>query len=123
MKLLSFDTSISSLSVAILDDKMLIDEVIVPPDDRNRQEAVTKLMPSIDKILEKANWHKSELTHLCVGIGPGSFTGIRIAVVTARSIAQGLNIPVIGINRFETIFEYLSTSAGIILDGGRNHVF
>lgn len=123
MKLLSFDTSISSLSVAILDQNSIVDEIVVEPDRFERQEAVTKLLPTIDQILNKANWSKEELTHVCIGIGPGSFTGTRIGVVTARSLSQGLNIPVIGVNRFLALTEALGIGSGIILDGGRNHVF
>ena len=60
--------------------------------DADRQHAVSMLMPGIDEIVNEARWDKRQLDCLVVGQGPGSFTGIRTAVVTARTLAQGLAV-------------------------------
>lgn len=148
MKVLSFDTGSASLSLALLEaqDELQVlrsqelEPVPPPPGTRggSRQEGVSRLMPAIDELLKVADCPKEELDLLVVGIGPASFTGIRIGVVTARSIAQALSLPLIGINRFQVIEQHLDNTnvpgisensegsigaRGLILDGGRGNLF
>ena len=123
IRFLSFDTSVNELSIAIFENGRLIDSVSIKPEDKNRQETVTRLIPEIDRLLNEHKWERESLTHLVVGIGPGSFTGVRIGVVTARTLAQALGLPLIGVNRFQTITSTIDSPSGIILDGGRNHLF
>lgn len=56
-----------------------------------------RLFPFLEELLSQAgvDWH--DLAAICVGTGPGNFTGIRISVAAARGLALGLNIPAIGI--------------------------
>ena len=54
-----------------------------------------RLLWSIDTVLQSAGWKIKEISGIAVGIGPGSFTGIRIGVTTARMLASSLKIPVI----------------------------
>lgn len=123
IRTLSFDTSVNQLSIAIFENGKLVDSTLVKPEEKNRQETVTRLIPEIDRILRDNSWSRDSLTHLVVGVGPGSFTGVRIGVVTARTLAQALGLPLIGINRFQSISSTIENSSGIILDGGRNHLF
>lgn len=129
LRMVSFDTSGRALSLALMEDGALLDSILIEPEGADRQEAVSALIPSIDNILVKNNWQKSDIEYLVVGVGPGSFTGVRIAVVTARSLAQALALPLIGVDRFAAInlhLQSLDQSAGsrlILLDGGRNFVF
>lgn len=151
MKVLSFDTGSASLSLALLEaqDELQVlrsqelEPVPPPPGTRggSRQEGVSRLMPAIDELLKIEDCPKEELDLLVVGIGPASFTGIRIGVVTARSIAQALSLPLIGINRFQVIEQHLDNTnvpgvsdvsessiggigaRGLILDGGRGNLF
>ena len=55
------------------------------------------LFERIDRALKSAHASIKDIELIAVGIGPGSFTGIRIAVTTARMLAQTLNVPLIGI--------------------------
>lgn len=57
----------------------------------------------IEQALEKNGLKPNELEFLCCSIGPGSFTGIRVAVNYMRALAWTLNIPVIGINTLEVL--------------------
>ena len=61
------------------------------------------LLPEIDKLLKKTNVSREQITSICVGRGPGSFTGVRIALATAKGIATALEIPLIGINTLEAV--------------------
>lgn len=55
------------------------------------------LLPELDRGLKSAGIVLSELTHVVVGIGPGSYTGIRVGVIVAKTLAFALEIPLIGI--------------------------
>ena len=59
------------------------------------------LMPLIQKLLTTCGVEKSQLTHIAVSVGPGSFTGIRIGVSTARALAQALQLPCIAVPTLE----------------------
>lgn len=123
MRLLSFDTSAPSLSVALIEDGVSICCRTVPPSEGGRQEAVSRLMPTIDAIVKENGWEKGDLEGVVVGTGPGSFTGVRVSVTTARAICQGLDLPLVGVSRFASIAGLVRLPAGIILDGGRGHFY
>lgn len=99
MKILSIDTSTSSLSVCIMDD----DEVIGEINLNNGLVHSTTLMPAIENLFTMLNFDKSELSHIAVTVGPGSFTGIRIGVATANAFSLALNIPVISISSLDAM--------------------
>ncbi|MGD9685098.1 MAG: tRNA (adenosine(37)-N6)-threonylcarbamoyltransferase complex dimerization subunit type 1 TsaB [Candidatus Obscuribacterales bacterium] len=123
MRLLSFDTSAPSLSVALIEDGVPVCCRTVPPSAGGRQEAVSRLMPTIDAIIKENGWEKRDLDGVVAGIGPGSFTGVRVSVATARAICQGLDLPLVGVSRFASIARLVPLPAAIILDGGRGHLF
>lgn len=99
MKILSIDTSTSSLSVCIMDD----DEVIGEINLNNGLVHSTTLMPAIENLFTILNFDKSELSHIAVSVGPGSFTGIRIGVATANAFSLALNIPVISVSSLDAM--------------------
>lgn len=68
-------------------------------------------------LLEKCVWTKEDLTFLSVSTGPGSFTGLRVGISFARAMAQGLNIPLIGVPTFEVIAAGLSHSSSSLSRG------
>lgn len=94
---LAFDTSAAHCAAALL-----------LPDGRvpHRLEAMEKgqaerLMPLLEELLAEAGIGWRDLGGIAVGIGPGNFTGVRIAVAAARGLALGLGIPAAGISGFE----------------------
>ena len=60
-----------------------------------------------------------------VGIGPGGFTGVRVAVVTGRTLAQALNLPLVGVNSLETAsyIEPSAAGAGVVKSASKTHCF
>ncbi len=91
----------------------------------NRQESVSLLIPTIDKLLSESGRAKADIACLAVGIGPGGFTGIRVAITTARTIAQALKVPLVPVNSLElACFDLQSkTALGIIKEASRTHCY
>jgi tRNA threonylcarbamoyl adenosine modification protein YeaZ len=94
MKVIAFDTSNQPLSVALLEDGQLIGQ---------REANVAKnhsvqLLPFIDELVRDAGWEPADLDRVIVAQGPGSYTGLRIAVTTAKTLAFTLGISLVGVS-------------------------
>jgi len=98
-KILAFDTSSEKGSVALLEGVTLRAEL------RTNIAAghSTHLLESINFLLARAGWELKELTLIASGIGPGSFTGIRIGVATGLGLAQSLAIPFVGVSGLDVL--------------------
>jgi tRNA threonylcarbamoyl adenosine modification protein YeaZ len=70
----------------------------------DRQQVASSLMPEVDKAFRELGWPKRSLDLIVAGVGPGSFTGVRVAVITARTLAQALQLPLIGVSLLETYY-------------------
>ncbi|WP_111558272.1 tRNA (adenosine(37)-N6)-threonylcarbamoyltransferase complex dimerization subunit type 1 TsaB [Paracoccus sediminilitoris] len=94
---LGFDTSAAHCAAALLRG----DEVLAERQEEMTKGQAERLMPLLEEMLAEAGvgWH--DLSVIGVGIGPGNFTGIRIAVAAARGLALALKIPAIGISATE----------------------
>lgn len=97
MKILSMDTSSDVCSVALLEDNEIIDEI----HNESEREHSQSLMPMIKELLEKNNITLDNIDLVATGIGPGSFTGIRIGIATVKAFSDAKNIPVVGVNSLE----------------------
>ncbi len=94
---LGFDTSAAHCAAALLRGDQLLAERF---EERARGQA-ERLIPMLEEILAEAGHRWSDLEALGVGVGPGNFTGIRIAVSAARGLALGLNVPAVGVSGFD----------------------
>lgn len=59
------------------------------------QQHTAELFPTISRLCEQLNWAPADIDQIMVSIGPGSFTGIRVGITAAKSLAYALSIPVI----------------------------
>lgn len=124
MRILSFDTSGNAIHLAVQENECLIAErTIVDPEQTMRQEAVARLMPAVVEIISDVHWHKDDLDCIVVGEGPGSFTGIRTAIVTARTLAQSLNLPVIAVALMDCFCDQLQLPGAVVVSSGRGRYF
>lgn len=98
MKILSFDTSTDSCSVALCVDHQTFSRFEIAP----RLHAQL-LLPMIDTVLCEAKIHRSDLNAIAFGSGPGSFMGVRLATGMAQGLAFGLSVPVIPISTLQTL--------------------
>lgn len=94
MKILAIETTGKYGSAALTDDE----GVIYSAESHDGNDHLRELISTIDKTLKDAGWDKTELTHVAASVGPGSFTGIRIGVTAARTLAQTLGIPCIAVS-------------------------
>lgn len=94
--LLAFDTSSPSVSVALLGGDAG-DEVLVELTSEQEMRHGEQLAPLIEQALEQAGATRLDLTAIGVGVGPGPFTGLRVGLVTARTLAFVLDLPVYGV--------------------------
>ena len=99
MNILAIDTSSKICSVAILKDN----EVITEKHNENTKTHSEKLMPMIDQVLKECNLNLKDFDLFACGIGPGSFTGVRIGVSTIKAFCDVLNIPVVAVNSLESL--------------------
>lgn len=99
MNSIAVDTSGSHLTVILIKDGEVFKEFIP---NGNLKHSVT-LMPIIERVLEKAGVSISEIDNFSAVIGPGSFTGIRIGVSTARAFAYCFKKPVLAVTSFDVL--------------------
>ena len=91
--LLAFDTATPAVTVALSDGTRVVAERTTVDAMRHGE----LLAPGIAGVLEDAGVDRRELTAVAVGVGPGPFTGLRVGLVTARTLASVLQIPVHGV--------------------------
>lgn len=94
MKILSISTATSNLSVAVNENRQVLSEINI---EEHRNHSVD-IIPTIQKSLADASLALAEVDKLAVAIGPGSYTGLRIGVTTAKVLADQLNKPVVGVD-------------------------
>ena len=101
MKVLAFDTSGSATALAILSDGILVAETTL---NTSVNHSVT-LMPTIDFLMKQVGFAPADLDRIVVAQGPGSYTGLRIAVTAAKTLAYTLGIDLVGISSLQALAE------------------
>ena len=99
MKILSIDTASNICGVSILEDNNLICNL----DRITGRTHSENLMPMISECFQKTNLNLKDINLIVCDVGPGSFTGIRIGVATAKAFNDSLQIPCIGISSLESL--------------------
>jgi tRNA threonylcarbamoyladenosine biosynthesis protein TsaB len=97
--LLALDTSTSTASVALFDGQRVLSETTW----QAGREHSTRLLIEVDLAFERIGRTPTELTGLVVARGPGSFTGVRVALSVAKGMAAGLSIPVWGVSSLDVL--------------------
>ena len=122
MKILGIDTSTPIGSVALIDDDNLVAEHTL----NIVQAHSSRLMPAIDTVLKWGDITAADLDGCAVGVGPGSFTGVRIGVATIKSLCYALDKPIIGVSTLEAVAYNLRWTNGVIcplFDARRSEVY
>jgi tRNA threonylcarbamoyladenosine biosynthesis protein TsaB len=117
--ILAFDTSAAHCAVAVLCDGRIVADAF----EAMEKGQAERLMPLLEQVLIAADAKWADLTQIAVGIGPGNFTGVRIAVAAARGLALGLGIPAIGVTRLEALAYGLPRPVTVVEDARRGEVY
>lgn len=99
MKVLAIDTSNYPLGIALIDDNQVIGEYIT----NIKKNHSVRVMPAIDALCRECDVKPAELEKIVVAEGPGSYTGVRIGVTIAKTLAWTLQIPLVGVSSLEVL--------------------
>jgi len=124
LRILALETSGPLASVAALDGNNLLAQMELNPSTRS----AASLAPAVRELLSRADWPPASVELVAVAIGPGSFTGLRIGVTTAKVFAYAVGAELIGVNTLDVVARQVPTeiarrSLSAVLDAGRGQVF
>lgn len=113
MLTLAFDTATAVATSALVDDEEVLGE---------RVSRAQTLLEDVDALLRQAGAHPSDLDSLAVGLGPGSFTGVRMGLAVARGLALSLGLPGSGVSTLAALGAG-TPGALPVVDAKRREVF
>jgi len=122
MLVLSIDTAGNLDSFAVIRDGELLAEV----ESAAKQSSLRDLTLNIDSVLAKAGTTLEELSGVAVGLGPGSWTGVRVGVTAGKMLAYATAKPVCGVSSLDALAYLLRTRNTLvcpIVDAGRGNVY
>jgi tRNA threonylcarbamoyladenosine biosynthesis protein TsaB len=113
MLILAFDTATEVATSALVADGEVLGE---------RVSRASTLLEDVDALLRQGGMRSDAVDALAVGIGPGSFTGVRIGLATARGLALALDVPVAGVSTLDALAAG-APGAVAVVDARRREVF
>ena len=113
MLILAFDTATDVATVALVHDDDVLGE---------RRTRAVCLLEDVEELLHDAGLHAQEIGGIAVGTGPGSYTGLRMGLITARTLAFSLDVPVAGISTLDALAAG-APGAVPLIDGKRRELF
>lgn len=122
MNILAIDTSTYVMGVALLQSGIPVGEIVT----HEKKNHSVRLMPAIRTLFNEIEMNPNELDRIVVSEGPGSYTGVRIGVTTAKTMAWSLGISVVGVSSMEMLAQNGRYFQGIVspfYDARRGQVF
>jgi tRNA threonylcarbamoyladenosine biosynthesis protein TsaB len=113
MLILAFDTATDVATSALVDDGEVLGE---------RSSRAATVLEDIDALLRQASAQTRDIGALAVGTGPGSFTGVRVGLATARGLALALGVPVAGVSTLDALAAG-APGAIPVIDARRREIF
>lgn len=121
MKILAIETTERQGSIALYESDLLLHHHKLPAKDRS----AATLAPEIKAVCARHHWTLSDIDRIAVTTGPGSFTGLRVGIVTAKTLGYALGKDIVGINTLDAI-ALQANHVGeleVVMDAQRNEVF
>ena len=122
MKTLAFDTSTKFLTIAFLEEE----EVKAQFHEDVGISHSELLVPKIKEMLGGLGWEIEDIALICVGLGPGSFTGLRIAAATVKGLAASMEVKLVGVPTMDATvmnFPKEGRRAALLLDARKGKVY
>ncbi|MCH7726613.1 MAG: tRNA (adenosine(37)-N6)-threonylcarbamoyltransferase complex dimerization subunit type 1 TsaB [Planctomycetes bacterium] len=122
MRILALETSVREASIALCDHDVLRTEAALPSGLGTAQT----LAPTIADQLDLLGWSPKDINLIAVSTGPGSFTGLRVGITTAKTMAYALGADVLGLNTLEVIAAQVPPTASkiwAVMDAQRQQLF
>ncbi|MDP4164306.1 MAG: tRNA (adenosine(37)-N6)-threonylcarbamoyltransferase complex dimerization subunit type 1 TsaB [Bacillota bacterium] len=99
MKILAIDTSNYTLGVALVDEDKVLGEYMT----YSKKNHSVRIMPAIQTLMKDCDWTPKDVNKIVVAKGPGSYTGVRIGVTIAKTLAWSLQTPLVGVSSLEIL--------------------
>ena len=122
IRLLGIETATASQSVALLEDQQVLAEACWSGPGMGGGT----LLPRIDSLLQRAGLRPGSVDAVAVSVGPGSFTGVRVGLATAKGFALGTNAKLFGVSTLEALAAGYGLRQGTVcavLHAGRGEVY
>jgi tRNA threonylcarbamoyladenosine biosynthesis protein TsaB len=120
VRILAIDTASEVACVGLVDDGIVRAESLA----RVSAQHGETLLPRIDEVLRESGVARGTIDLVAVGLGPGSFTGVRIGLATAKGLALGLGKPIVGIRSSQALAAAVDGARRIVaIDGKKGEVF
>jgi len=122
MRILAIETSGPTFSLALAENSKVVSEIFWHSGLKHSEQ----LVPSLRKLLKRAGWKVSSIDKVAVSTGPGSFTGIRVGLSCAKTIAQALKVPLAAFNSIDILKSSMPEKGNRVfgvIDALRNEVF
>ena len=117
--ILAFDTSAAHCAAALIDGDQVLQSAVEPM----AKGQAERLLVLCQELLAASDVTWQDLQAIGVGVGPGNFTGIRIAVSAARGLALGLSVPAVGVSNFDALRLGHTGPCACAVDARRDQVF
>ncbi|PMC33953.1 tRNA (adenosine(37)-N6)-threonylcarbamoyltransferase complex dimerization subunit type 1 TsaB [Bacillus sp. UMB0899] len=122
MKALAIDTTNNVLGISLVEEETVVGEYIT----NLKKNHSVRAMPAIERLLHDCDVTPKDLEKIIVATGPGSYTGVRIGVSIAKTMAWALKIPIVGISSLEILAangRYFDGLISPIFDARRGQVY
>ncbi|EUJ41787.1 tRNA (adenosine(37)-N6)-threonylcarbamoyltransferase complex dimerization subunit type 1 TsaB [Brochothrix campestris] len=122
MVTLAIDSSAKAMTVGLVNDETVLGEITL----NVQQNHSVQLMPAIEYLMAASQVTPQQLSAIAVAQGPGSYTGLRIGVTIAKTLAWDLKLPLYGVSTLRTLADNITVFDGLIVslvDARRNAVF
>lgn len=122
MYVLGIDTATMVCSIGLVNEQRSVAEMTL----HTRKTHSERLLPMVQQLVADADLTPRDLSGVAVSIGPGSFTGLRIGITTAKSLAFALQIPVVGVPTLDALAAQFSYSRHLVcpvIDAQKGNVY